>query len=349
MKKAVKRWEFWVSIVGFTIAAGLWVFSIYYTVNTSRKLSAYIHISATVIDNALVDGSYHHGHTTGSTLAPIVEYTVDGVKYVAKDNMSSNIGKKVGARLQIAYNPDNPEECLFVKSEKGLFAFLFVFSACLTAAGTAIATYLVKDLKRERIMNTYSNAKFITSAASKAQFITADKPVIAVCGKSNVGKSSFINMLANQNKLAKVSGEPGRTRLVNYFDFGEFILADLPGYGYAKVSKSEKEKWAKLLDDFFADEHMPDHVFALCDIRHEPTENDKMMVNYLYERVIPFTVVATKADKLSRAQLNKAVTMLSTAYTCGRDAIVATSAKTRYGFERVVEEINKVVERHGEN
>ena len=153
-------------------------------------------------------------------------------------------------------------------------------------------------------------------------------------------------MLANQGKLAKVSGEPGRTRLVNYFDFGEFILADLPGYGYAKVSKSEKEKWAKLLDDFFAEGCTPAHVFALCDIRHEPTENDKLMVNYLYQRVIPFTVVATKADKLSRAQLQKAMTMLSTAYTCGRDAIIATSAQTRYGLEKVIEEINKVIERH---
>lgn len=197
-------------------------------------------------------------------------------------------------------------------------------------------------------MQGYTNAKFITSAAKKEQFITSEKPIIAVCGKSNVGKSSFINMLANQKKLAKVSGEPGRTRLINYFDFGGFILADLPGYGYAKVSKSEKEKWAKLLDYFFTDEYRPAHVFALCDIRHEPTADDKIMVNFLYERLIPFTVVATKADKLSKAQLSKAVTVLSTAYTCGRDAIVATSAKTRFGLERVIEEINKILENNQE-
>lgn len=196
-------------------------------------------------------------------------------------------------------------------------------------------------------MNAFTNAKFITSAASKTQFITAEKPIIAVCGKSNVGKSSFINMLANQKKLAKVSGEPGRTRLVNYFDFGEFILADLPGYGYARVSKNEKEKWAKLLDDFFAEECMPAHVFALCDVRHEPTADDRVMVNFLYQRLIPFTVIATKADKLSKAQLNKAVTVLSTAYTCGKDAIVATSAKSRYGLEKVIEELKKVVDLHG--
>ena len=97
------------------------------------------------------------------------------------------------------------------------------------------------------------NATFITSAARADQFIKPDKPMIAVCGKSNVGKSSFINMLANRKKLAKTSSEPGRTRLVNYFDFGEFILADLPGYGFARVSKGEKEKWAKTLDSFFQD------------------------------------------------------------------------------------------------
>lgn len=195
-------------------------------------------------------------------------------------------------------------------------------------------------------MNTYQNAKFITSAASKAQFITADKPIIAVCGKSNVGKSSFINMLANQKKLAKVSQEPGRTRLVNYFDFGAFILADLPGYGYAKVSKGEKDKWAKLLDDFFENEQGVAHVFALCDIRHEPTTDDRVMVNFLYGRLMPFTIVATKADKLSKAQLQKSLSALATAYTCGRDAIIPTSAKTRLGLERVIEEINKVLERH---
>ena len=81
-----------------------------------------------------------------------------------------------------------------------------------------------------------TKAEFITSAAQKSQFITPAKPVIAVCGRSNVGKSSFINMLANRKKLARVSQQPGRTRLVNYFDFGSFILADLPGYGYARVS-----------------------------------------------------------------------------------------------------------------
>lgn len=190
-----------------------------------------------------------------------------------------------------------------------------------------------------------TNAKFITSAADKKQFLTFDKPLIAVCGKSNVGKSSFINMLAGQKKLAKVSQEPGRTRLINYFDFGAFVLADLPGYGYARVSKTEKQKWARLLDDFFADKDKIAHVFSLADVRHEPSADDKLMVNYLYARVIPFTVVATKSDKLSRAQIEKSKTLISATYSCGRDNVLPTSAKTGYGLDKVLDEIEKVIER----
>ncbi len=194
-------------------------------------------------------------------------------------------------------------------------------------------------------MNVFTNAKFITSAAGKSQFLIAEsKPVIAVSGKSNVGKSSFINALAGQKKLAKVSGDPGRTRLINYFDFGGFILADLPGYGYARVSKTEKAKWAKLLDDFFAIGNVS-HVIALCDIRHEPTEDDKLMLNFLYAKIIPFTVVANKADKLSRAQIDKAIGVISAAFKCGRGDIIAVSSKSGLGLDKVKEEISAVVTR----
>ena len=126
------------------------------------------------------------------------------------------------------------------------------------------------------------NATFITSAAKAEQFIRPNKPMIAVCGKSNVGKSSFINMLANRKKLAKTSSEPGRTRLVNYFDFGEFILADLPGYGFARVSKVEKDKWARTLDAFFKKKEDIAHVFMLVDARHDPTEDDVQMMQLLH-------------------------------------------------------------------
>ncbi len=188
-----------------------------------------------------------------------------------------------------------------------------------------------------------TNAKFITSAASKSQFITSEKPIIAVSGKSNVGKSSFINALAGQKKLARVSQDPGRTRLINYFDFGSFILADLPGYGYAKVSKAEKAKWAQLLDDFF-NEGGVKHVISLCDVRHEPTEDDRLMVNFLYARLIPFNIVATKADKLSRAQQDKALTVIAAAFKCGRGDIIVTSSQTGQGLDKVLEELEKVIQ-----
>ena len=113
-------------------------------------------------------------------------------------------------------------------------------------------------------------ATFITSVASKGKFYKTDKPIIAICGKSNVGKSSLINMLANRKKLAKTSVTPGRTRLINYFDFGEFVLADLPGYGFAKVSKEEKKKWGELLESFLATEKIS-LVLSLVDIRHDPS------------------------------------------------------------------------------
>lgn len=188
-----------------------------------------------------------------------------------------------------------------------------------------------------------TNAEFITSAADKSQFIKSEKPIIAVCGKSNVGKSSFINMLAKRKKLAKVSKDPGRTRLVNYFDFGTFILADLPGYGYARVSKEEKLKWARLLDDFFAEKSNICHVFALADIRHEPTADDRQMIDFLYYHTVPFTVIATKADKLSKAAAAKSVNGIAATYKCGAGNIIATSAETRQGLETVLERLENII------
>ncbi len=189
-----------------------------------------------------------------------------------------------------------------------------------------------------------TNAKFLFSAASESQFLKADKPIIAVCGKSNVGKSSFINMLAGNGKLAKTSKTPGRTRLINYFDFGRFVLADLPGYGFAQVSKEEKLKWARLLDSFFAQKENITHVFALCDIRHEPTADDATMINYLYECVIPFTIIATKADKLSRMQAGKSLSAIAASFKCGVDNIIAVSSQSGKGADDVLIKIENILD-----
>jgi GTP-binding protein len=191
------------------------------------------------------------------------------------------------------------------------------------------------------------NATFITSAAKKEQFITPDKPMIAVCGKSNVGKSSFINMLANQKKLAKTSSEPGRTRLVNYFDFGEFILADLPGYGFARVSKGEKEKWAKTLDSFFADRDKIAHVFMLVDSRHDPTADDVQMIQYLHYYTLPFTIVLTKSDKLSKMKLKEHIRAIAADLYLGVENLLATSAETGYGKAEVLSLFKRVIDNYG--
>ena len=188
------------------------------------------------------------------------------------------------------------------------------------------------------------DATFITSAARSDQFITPDKPMIAVCGKSNVGKSSFINMLANRKKLAKTSSEPGRTRLVNYFDFGEFILADLPGYGFARVSKGEKEKWAKTLDAFFKDKEKIAHVFMLADSRHDPTADDVQMIEYLNFHILPFTVVLTKADKLSKMKIKEHIRAIAADLYLGESNLLATSSETGYGKNDVLAKIKSVIE-----
>ena len=188
------------------------------------------------------------------------------------------------------------------------------------------------------------NATFITSAATKAQFITPTKPMIAVCGKSNVGKSSFINMLANRKKLAKTSSAPGRTRLVNYFDFGEFILADLPGYGFAQVSKSEKIKWAKTLDQFFQNKGQIAHVFMLADSRHDPTADDVQMIEYLHYNVIPFTVVLTKADKLSKMKLKEHKKAIAADLYMGENNLIATSSETGYGKDEILSKIAQILD-----
>lgn len=187
-----------------------------------------------------------------------------------------------------------------------------------------------------------TKAEFITSVASSDKFYKTDKPIIAVAGKSNVGKSSLINMLANRKKLAKTSVTPGRTRLINYFDFGEFVLADLPGYGYAKVSKEEKKKWANLLETFLAKEKIT-LLISLVDIRHKPTEDDKMMINYLYHYQIPFVLVATKADKLGKTKIKPALKDISADLRVGIDDITASSAETGLGKDKILDLIETAI------
>lgn len=170
-------------------------------------------------------------------------------------------------------------------------------------------------------------------------------PEIAVVGRSNVGKSSFINCLANQHKLAKTSSTPGRTRLVNYFLFNEeFVLVDLPGYGYAKASKDEKDKWESMITGYFAESKWLAGVVMLVDVRHTPTEKDKQMIEYLYTYNIPVVLVATKQDKIKPSQMEARKVDICGSLKLAKDNIILMSNETRYGKDKVLAKMGQLLE-----
>ncbi|MGI6153209.1 MAG: ribosome biogenesis GTP-binding protein YihA/YsxC [Christensenellaceae bacterium] len=155
-------------------------------------------------------------------------------------------------------------------------------------------------------------AEFKTSVADPAKYQDMELPEVAFAGKSNVGKSSLINYLANNRKLAYVGKQPGKTRLINFFLVnGAFYIADLPGYGFARVSKDERRAWGNLMDGYFAATKKLRLLLLLMDIRHDPTEGDIQMVKWASHYKIPFLVVATKADKIAKSKRKPAAYKLA--------------------------------------
>ena len=182
----------------------------------------------------------------------------------------------------------------------------------------------------------FINAKFIKSASKKDEFIEDELYQIAIVGRSNVGKSSLINLLTNNSKMAKTSSTPGRTRLVNYFNINnKFYLVDLPGYGYHKASKSIANSWDSVMNDYFTDNEKLKLVFVLLDSRLEPTELDKQMLDYLAEHEIPAVIILTKADKISRSELGLNISKISKEVRFNKDLIIATSVLKKQGVERI--------------
>ncbi|WP_316638069.1 ribosome biogenesis GTP-binding protein YihA/YsxC [uncultured Ruminococcus sp.] len=155
------------------------------------------------------------------------------------------------------------------------------------------------------------NVTFTYSAGLSSQLRPDDRPDVVFSGRSNVGKSSLINKLCNRKGLARVSSKPGKTATINFFDAGSFNLVDLPGYGYAKVSKVEKLRWAELVEGYFAANRDIALVVQIIDMRHKPTADDMNMINFLYDSNIPFIVVATKADKLNKGEYAAQLEQLS--------------------------------------
>ena len=184
------------------------------------------------------------------------------------------------------------------------------------------------------------------------EFATKGCPEVAFAGKSNVGKSSMINKVTNRNKLARTSATPGKTRLINVYQINEEVnFIDLPGYGFAKVSKTEKLSWGKMMQNYFATTEDLCHVFHLVDIRHEPTQEDCEMNTFLRQAGIPFTVIATKADKISRGARMKHIAAIcrglyvqpwqvipfSSEDGTGRDDILAKIEEVCYEVEEIEE------------
>ena len=193
-------------------------------------------------------------------------------------------------------------------------------------------------------MMEIKSAEFITSMADYGPFTGKGLPQIAVAGKSNVGKSTLINRLCRRNKLARTSATPGKTRLLNVFLLnGEFHLVDLPGYGFAKVDKKEKLRWGQMMQDYFREAEELRHVLCLVDIRHEPTEDDILMNRFLRETGIPFSVIATKADKISRGARSKYLAPICRALSVQPWEILCFSGEDGTGREELVKLIDRIL------
>ena len=156
-----------------------------------------------------------------------------------------------------------------------------------------------------------NRAEFIRSAAAPKQFLRSSLPKVAFAGRSNVGKSSVINRLVNRRQFAKVGATPGKTIHVNYFDIdGKLWLIDLPGYGFAKVSQEERDRWAKLMESFFAEDGTFDAGVLIVDARHKPTADDVRMAEYFKRSGRAFVVLANKLDKLKKSEIDPAMALI---------------------------------------
>lgn len=191
-----------------------------------------------------------------------------------------------------------------------------------------------------------TSAKYITSAVNKSGLILDETPEISFVGRSNVGKSSLINNLVGIKRLAKTSSTPGLTKMVNYFEInGNIHFVDLPGYGYAKVGRSQKDVWSSLMGEYLALSQSLKLVFVLVDIRHEPSDLDKLMIDYLIHQGIPFAVIATKADKLSKMAINKSLQVISKSLNLRKEMIFVHSSETSQGKDSILEYIENAIEK----
>lgn len=184
-------------------------------------------------------------------------------------------------------------------------------------------------------INTH-NADILLSAANKSHYPQDEIPEVALAGRSNVGKSSFINTLLNRKNLARTSGKPGKTQLLNFFNIDDKLrLVDVPGYGYARVSKKEREKWGRMIEEYLTSRENLKAVVSLVDFRHEPSADDVQMYEFLKYYEIPVILVATKADKIPRGKWNKHESIIKKKLDfVPADTFIVFSSVTREGLEK---------------
>ena len=191
--------------------------------------------------------------------------------------------------------------------------------------------------------------QFELSCGLATQLPPSELPEVVFAGRSNVGKSSLINKVFNQKQLARVSGTPGKTSTINFFRCKEARFADLPGYGYAKVSDSERRRWAGLIEGYFHQDRDIRLVLSLLDIRHAPSRDDLTMLDFLIDSELPFAVVLTKTDKLTRNQLTRRLEEIRTEIPCGDQiTLFPVSSMNGSGITELREAIESVIEEDSE-
>ena len=181
----------------------------------------------------------------------------------------------------------------------------------------------------------YETARYEASYGTIAQLPKPTTPEVSFVGRSNVGKSSLLNRLLGRKQLARVSSVPGKTANINFFDVDGVKFVDLPGYGYAKVSHTEKQRWADLIGGYFEQERSFNLVISLVDIRHEAQKLDLQMVDFLTEAELPFVVTLTKADKITRNKQSQAAAALRSSFGLAQEQIIITSSETGLGIDEL--------------
>lgn len=188
------------------------------------------------------------------------------------------------------------------------------------------------------------SAKYLTSVVNEKDILNDDLKEFAFVGRSNVGKSSLINALTGVKNLAKTSSTPGLTKMINYFLINNsFKFVDLPGYGYAKTGQKHIANWAGLMEKYLLNSTLLVTVFVLVDSRHEPSELDKMMIEFLNHYQIPYMLIATKVDKLAKSKIPQSLSKIAKTLGVRRELILPFSSETLFGKEQILEYIEGVI------